>query len=99
VVNKEREQVWQERIASWQSSGLLMRTNAIEHGFPVRQVGYWVPRLTQPKTAIPGLLPVRVAPVTAATAASISLCGERGRTLSLPAALSAAWLAELMRNL
>ena len=48
--------------------------------------------------ALPGLLPVRVAPA-APVAAAISLRNERGWTLSLPGDVPASWLAELMRAL
>ena len=44
MVNSEREKVWQERVAQWQASGLSQRAYAIEQGFPIRQVGYWVRR-------------------------------------------------------
>lgn len=97
VSNSEREKVWQERIAQWQASGLSQRAYAIEHGFPVRQVGYWVRRLTKPE-AVPVLLPVRVAQVAPA-AAAISLRNEHGWTLSLPTDVPASWLAELIRAL
>lgn len=100
MVNKEREQLWQERIAQWQASGTSMRAYAMEHGFPVRQVGYWVRRLTKSR-AMPALLPVRVAPAAAAAAATgaMSLRSERGWTLTLPGHVPATWLAELMREL
>jgi hypothetical protein len=98
VVNKEREQLWLKRIAHWQESGMSMRAYALEHGFPVRQVGYWVRRLMKVPTT-PALLPVRITPAVAAAATTISLRSERGWTLSLPGDVSAAWLAELMRSL
>ena len=93
----EREQVWQERVAQWRASGLSQRAYAIEHGFPVRQVGYWVRRLTGAR-AVPTLLPVRVAPL-AAEVAAISLRSERGWTLTLPGNVPVSWLAELMQAL
>lgn len=97
VTNTERENVWQERVAQWQASGLSQRAYAIEHGFPVRQVGYWVRRLAGAQ-ALPALLPVRVTPkVTAASA--ITVRSEHGWILSLPGDVSASWLAELMRAL
>lgn len=34
AANKEREQLWQERVAQWQASGLSQRAYAIEQGFP-----------------------------------------------------------------
>lgn len=93
----EREQVWQGRVAQWQASGLSQRAFAIEQGFPVHQVGYWVRRLTGAQAA-PALLPVRVAPA-AAPAGAINLCSERGWTLTLPGDVPAGWLAELIRAL
>jgi hypothetical protein len=97
VANKEREQLWQERVSQWQASGLSQRAYAIEQGFPIRQVGYWVRRLAK-SPGLPVLLPVRVtAPIPAAVA--ISLCSERGWTLTLPGDVPASWLAELMRGL
>lgn len=95
--NKDREKVWEERVAQWRASGLSQRAYAIEQGFPIRQVGYWVRRLTK-SPAVPGLLPVRVAPAAPAPSA-ISLRNERGWTLSLPGEVPASWLAELMRAL
>ena len=95
--NKDREKVWQERVVQWRASGLSQRAYAIEQGFPIRQVGYWVRRLTK-SPAVPGLLPVRVAPAAPASPA-ISLRNERGWTLSVPGDVPASWLAELMRAL
>jgi hypothetical protein len=97
VRNAEREQVWQERVAQWRASGQSQRAYAIEQGFPVRQVGYWVRRLTT-APAVPALLPVRVAPMAAA-APAISLRSERGWTLTLPGDVRAGWLAEFMQAL
>lgn len=51
VANKEREQLWQQRVAQWQSSGLSQREYAVKEGSPVRQVGYWVRRLTEAQDA------------------------------------------------
>ena len=95
--NKERQKVWEGRVAQWRASGLSQRAYAIEQGFPIRQVGYWVRRLTR-SSAVPGLLPVRVAPA-APVVVAISLRNERGWTLSLPGDVPASWLAELMRAL
>jgi hypothetical protein len=97
VVNSEREKVWQERVAQWQASGLSQRAYAIEQGFPIRQVGYWVRRLAGAQ-ALPALLPVRVASAVAATV-PINLRGENGWMLTLPGDVPASWLAELMRAL
>lgn len=97
MANSEREQLWQERVAQWQASGLSQRAYAVEHGFSARQVSYWVRRLTGTQV-VPGLLPVRVAPARAA-ASAITLRSEHGWTLSLPGDAQPSWLAELMRGL
>lgn len=97
VVNSEREKVWQERVAQWRASGLSQRAYAIEQGFPIRQVGYWVRRLAGTQV-LPALLPVRVAPALV-TVAPINLRSENGWTLTLPADVPSSWLAELMRAL
>ena len=98
VANKGREQLWQGRLAEWQAGGKSQRAYAIEHGFPVRQFGYWVRRLTKPKAA-PALLPVHVAPSVPPAPSAFSLRSERGWTLTLPSDVPASWLAELMRAL
>ncbi|MDQ1815791.1 hypothetical protein RBA41_21070 [Massilia sp. CCM 9210] len=97
MTNSERETVWQERVTQWQRSGLSQRAYAMEQGFPVRQVGYWVRRLAKPQV-VPALLPVRLAPMVPAVA-TISLRSERGWTLALPSEVPASWLAELLRGL
>jgi hypothetical protein len=97
VANSEREQLWQERVAQWQASGLSQRAYASEQGFSPRQVSYWVRRLTGAH-ALPSLMPVRVRPSIAAVAA-ISLRSEHGWTVTLPRDVPPSWLAELMRAL
>lgn len=96
MANKEREQLWKERVAQWQASGLSQRAYAVKEGFSIRQVGYWVRRLTKAQ-GVPALLPVRVAPPAAL--ATINLRSERGWSLTLPSDVPAGWLAELMRAL
>lgn len=96
-MNSEREKIWQERVVQWRSSGLSQRAFAIKHGIPIRQVGYWVRRLSG-APSVPALLPVRVVPAIAA-AAPLSLRSEHGWTLSLPGDVPANWLAELLRAL
>jgi hypothetical protein len=94
----EREALWQERVQRWRGSGLSQRAFALKHGYPVRQVGYWVRRLAAPKSTTPLILPVAVNRAVAPSAA-ISLRGERGWMLTLPGDVPAAWLAELLRAL
>ncbi len=98
VANKDPERFWQERLAEWKAGGKSQRVYAIEYGFPVRQFGYWVRRLTKPKAA-PALLPVHVAPTAHPAPAVFSVRSERGWTLTLPSDVPASWLAELMRSL
>jgi hypothetical protein len=82
----------------WRTSGLSQRAFALKHGIPIRQVGYWVRRLTRAQVALaPALLPVRVMPAVAP--AALSVRSEQGWTLTLPSDVPASWLAELMRAL
>ena len=100
MANNEREQLWRERVTQWQASGLSQRAYAIEHGFSIRQVSYWVRRLAG-EQGVSALLPVRVMKSVPAlpAVAPISLRSERGWTLTLPTDVPASWLAELMRAL
>ena len=98
MANGEREQLWQERIEQWRSSGLSQRAFSMQHGYAVRQVGYWVRRLE--KKALPmSMVPVMVksAPVPAAPA--LVLRAPQGWSLELPAGTPAIWLAELLHSL
>lgn len=95
MANKERERLWEQRVAQWHVSGLSQQAYAIKEGFPVSQVGYWVRRLKKAQDR-PALLPVRVTP--AAIQGTINLSGERW-SLSLPGDVPASWLAELIRAL
>ena len=93
--NKEREQLWQERVAQLKASGMSQRAYAMEHGLSEHQVSYWVRRLTIPQAA-PALLPVQVAPSLVPAVAAISLRSECGWTLTFPSDVPASWLAELL---
>lgn len=97
VDNSEREALWRERVEQWRASGLSQRGFALKHGYPVRQVAYWVRRLAMPKPG-PGMLPVEVKRAVA-PAATISLRGDGGWSLMLGGDVPAAWLAELLRAL
>ena len=98
MANNEREQLWPQRVAQLQASGMSQRAYAREHGFSEHQVGYWVRRMTQSQAA-PALLPVRVAPSKGPAVVAMSLRNERGWTLTLPSDVPANWLAEVMRAL
>lgn len=97
MANPEREQMWEQRVAHWRASGLSQRAYAIEHGFPIRQMGYWVRRLSG-ATVSPALMPVQMAPAGTADAA-IRLRNANGWTLMLSSDVKVTWLAELMRAL
>lgn len=94
--NTERETLWQERVARWRKSGMSQRAFALEEGYPVRQVGYWVRRLSSeaPKTA---LVPVVVKQVPATPALLVR--GPQGWSVEVPASTPAVWVAELLRSL
>lgn len=98
MVDIKREQLWRERIAQWQASGMSQQAYATEHGVPVHQVGYWARRFARSQS-LPALLPVKVVPTLSPSPEAISLRSERGWTLTLPGDVPASWLAELMRAL
>ncbi|QYF94848.1 hypothetical protein KY495_06595 [Massilia sp. PAMC28688] len=52
MANDEREQLWRDRIAQLQASGMTQRAYAVEHGYSEHQVGYWVRRITKPAAPI-----------------------------------------------
>ena len=93
--NKEREQLWQERVAQLKASGLSQRSYAMKHGLSEHQVSYWVRRITSPQAG-PAMMPVHAAPSLVPMLASISLRSECGWTLTLPSDVPASWLAELL---
>ena len=97
MANNEREQLWQERVAQWKASGLSQRAFAMEHGYSLSQVGYWIRRLGKLQS-VPALLPVRVA-ATPSVTTGITLKGELGWTLNLPVDVSVSWLADLLHAL
>ncbi len=97
MANIEREALWQERIERWRASGLSQRAFALQEGYPVRQVGYWVRRLSAAAAMAP-LIPVTVRGV-AATAPALKLCGPQGWSVELPPDTPAAWVADLLRRL
>lgn len=98
MANGEREQLWKERIEQWRSSGLSQRAFAMQHGYPVRQVGYWVRRLTK-GAPIKAMLPVVVKPAPAQATPALVLRAPQGWSVEVPAGTPATWLAELLRSL
>lgn len=95
--NQEREQVWMERIAQWRDSGLSQRAFALQHGYPIRQVGYWARRLGHSKPAATTMVPVVIKP--AAIAPALVLRGPKNWSIEISAGASAVWLADLLRGL
>lgn len=95
--HQEREQLWVERIAQWRDSGLSQRAFAQQHGYPIRQVGYWVRRLGSGEPTAVTMVPVIVK--SAVTAPALVLRGPHNWAIEIPAGASAAWLADLLRGL
>ena len=94
--NISRKALWEERVAQWRASGQSQRAFALQRGFPVSQMGYWVRRLGRKPAA--ALLPVSVKPALTA-APGLTLRSPGGWSVALPAGTSAAWLADLLRAL
>lgn len=94
--NQAREQLWKERINQWRESGQSQRAFALQNGYPVRQVGYWVRRLSSDAPAAE-LVPVVVKQV--AVAPVLLLRGPQGWSIEVPAGTPISWLADLLRSL
>ena len=99
MANGEREQLWQERIDQWRSSGLSQRAFALQHGYAVRQVGDWVRRLAKKAPPVMAMVPMMVTPAVEPAAPALVLRAAQGWSLELPAGTPATWLAELLRSL
>lgn len=88
---------WLNHIEAWQSSGLSQAAYCRQqglnsHSFVARLSGYRKSRLV----AASALIPIQVqAPVSA----PLVLHHDKGHRLELPQAISASWLAELLRCL
>ena len=96
MVNVEREAVWKERFNQWRESGLSQRAYALPlHGFPPRQVGYWVRRLNA-EVSQQKLVPAVHVPV-AMTGPALVLRSPGGWTIDVPSGLPPATLTELLR--
>jgi hypothetical protein len=58
VVSKQANVVlWEERIASWRSSGLSRRAWCLRHGVSVQTFGYWCRRLSSREAMLPVVVP------------------------------------------
>jgi len=97
-----RRALWKERVQQWRESGLSQRAFALQHGWPIRQAGYWIRELRDdvaPPTAME-LIPVSVKPANVSAAGpAILLRGAGGWSVEIPAGQGAAWLADLLQRL
>lgn len=99
MANNELEALWQERIELLRASGLSPQTFALQEGYPISQVRYWVRRLSA-VCNLATIVPAKAEGVAEAAAApTIKLCGPQGWSVELPPETSAVWLAELLRHL
>jgi hypothetical protein len=98
--HNEIEALWQARIGLLRASGLSPRTFALQEGYPISQVRYWVRRLSAVCT-LATIIPAKAERVASAAAAAstIKLCGPQGWRVELPPETSAVWLADLLRHL
>ena len=85
MASQEREKLWMERIAQWRDCGLSQQAFAQQHGYPIRQVGYWVQRLGRSEPTAAAKAPVVIKLAVAEP--------------EIPAGASAGWLADLLRGL
>jgi hypothetical protein len=103
---KERLQadrdLWFGRVTDWQASGLSQSAYAKLHHLKAGQLCDWVARkkaedAPKPKQA---LIPVQIqTPVSQATQACLLLKTAQGHSLTLPAGMPSAWVADLLKHL
>ena len=95
-----RRQHWGKHVSTWQRSGLSQAAYCRQHGLIPRQLGYWVRRKGADAGDISAdaltLVPARVQP---AQDEALVLQNGQGWQLTLPATVSTAWLAVLLRGL
>lgn len=97
MANMEREALWRDRVAQWRASGLSQRAFGMQHGYPQRQLSYWVRRLSA-RDATPALVPVEIKRAVS-VAPALNLRSPSGWTVLLPPDLPTRWVAELLREL
>ena len=97
-----RRALWKERVQQWRDSGLSQRAFALQHGWPIRQAGYWIRALRDdvaPPAAM-ALIPVSIKRANGSVAGpAILLRGAGGWSVEIPASQDVAWLADLLRRL
>jgi hypothetical protein len=97
-----RRALWKERVQQWRESGLSQRAFALQHGWPIRQAGYWIRELRDevgPPAAME-LIPVSVKRANVSVASpAILLRSAGGWSVEIPAGQGVAWLADLLQRL
>jgi len=100
----DKQQVWAERLATCEGSGMSRRAWCSAHGVNVNTYTYWHRRLRAPpaptraKPRRQALVPVRVQS-SATPSASIEITLPSGITLRSPANIDVRWLAALVREI
>ena len=97
MTDLKKELLWRERVEHLRESGLSQSAFALANGFPAHQISYWVRRFTAASPA-QSLLPVTIS-AAPACAPAVTLHSPSGWTVSVPAGLAPAALAELLRCL
>ncbi len=97
-----RRALWKERVQQWRDSGLSQRAFALQHGWPIRQAGYWIRELRDdvaPPAAM-ALIPVSIKRANVSVAGPAMLLRSAGGwSVEIPASQDVAWLADLLRRL
>lgn len=99
---ESRREYWAGHVSAWRRSGLSQIAYCRDHGLVPRQLGYWLRREGVDGRDVNAdaltLVPARVQPVRAAETLVLQNNGQ-GWQLTLPATVSTAWLAALLRGL
>ena len=95
-----KRSLWQERIASWQRSGLSQKIWCEREQVPVSSLGYWIKKLrgaVAPNKATE-IVP-RFIPVTLTTSSSVTIQIGNATTIDIDATVDRALLRDLLTAL
>ncbi|MHB1953010.1 MAG: IS66 family insertion sequence element accessory protein TnpA [Sulfobacillus sp.] len=99
---ESRRQYWRGHVNAWQRSGLSQAAYCNAHGLVARQLGYWIrnmPASHGVEAHALTMVPARVLHPLPVDAQALVLQNAQGWQLTLPATVSTAWLAALLRGL
>ena len=91
-----KQELWYGHVRSWRDSGSSRSAYCAQHGLKLASLSYWIGRQKVQGSGLT-LVPVQMASPSAGR--ELVLQGRSGWRLTVPASVSAQWLAELIGRL